>query len=47
MSATFVYRALDPRGGELSGEVSGESKAAVAGEVLMPTPAVRYLILEG
>ncbi|MGE0028185.1 MAG: type II secretion system F family protein [Thermoleophilia bacterium] len=35
MSATFVYRALDPRGGSLSGEVSGESKAAVAAQLRM------------
>jgi type IV pilus assembly protein PilC len=34
-SATFIYKALDPRGGSLSGEVSGESKAAVAAQLRM------------
>jgi type IV pilus assembly protein PilC len=35
MSATFVYKALDPRGASLSGEVAGESKAAVAAQLRM------------
>ena len=35
MSATFVYKALDPRGGQLAGEVTGESKAAVAAQLRM------------
>ena len=35
MSATFIYKALDPRGGQLAGEVTGESKAAVAAQLRM------------
>ena len=35
MSATFVYKAMDRAGGTLSGEVSGDSKAAVAAQLRM------------
>ena len=34
-TATFVYRALDRAGGTLSGEVTGDSKAAVAAQLRM------------
>jgi type IV pilus assembly protein PilC len=34
-SATFVYKALDRAGGTLSGEVTGDSKAAVAAQLRM------------
>ena len=33
MSATFVYKALDRSGGSLTGEISGDSKAAVAAQL--------------
>ena len=34
-TASFVYRALDRAGGTLSGEVTGDSKAAVAAQLRM------------
>ena len=34
-TTTFIYKALDPRGGQLAGEVTGESKAAVAAQLRM------------
>lgn len=34
-STTFVYRALDRAGGSLTGEIAGESKAAVAAQLRM------------
>jgi type IV pilus assembly protein PilC len=35
MSTTFVYKALDPAGSSLTGEIAGESKAAVAAQLRM------------
>ncbi len=35
MSATYVYKALDRAGGSLSGEIAGDSKAAVAAQLRM------------